>query len=145
MIRVLSDIDGLAEELEALVEEGQASVARTMNFVVRSTAQRARNKIRSGPKTGRTYGSHQASAPGEAPADWTGYLASSISHTEITDNISSEAEVTVDATYADTLEFGGFNESGRYVEPRPFLYPSFMEALAEGEKVFDRELRKMAG
>jgi len=143
MISIRSDIETLDEEIAELIDEGTAAVARTMNFVVRSGSQRMKNKIRSGPKTGRVYGGHQASAPGESPADWSGYLASSIRHTEVTDNISSEADITIDATYADTLEYGGFNESGRYVEPRPFIYGSIMEALEAGRVQFDKELRKM--
>ena len=78
--------------------------------------------ILSGDKSGHTYkhGSieHRASAPGEAPASDTGYLAS---HIQITmDKGKGEVCVIAKADYAPALEFGTSK-----MEARPFLGPAY--------------------
>jgi hypothetical protein len=62
---------GIAQRIEA-------GVARVNKKTAEQIAERARQNIMTGPKTGRVYGSHQASAPGESPANETGDLAESI-------------------------------------------------------------------
>ena len=59
---------------------------------------------------------HQASAPGEAPALDTGFLANSLT-AEVTGPAS--AIVYTNAEYAQELEFGG-----SHLAPRPFLQPA---------------------
>lgn len=59
--------------------------------------------IMTGPKTGRMYGSHQASAPGEPPANKTGRLVNSSSYKL---RGSYQMEVGEDASYAGFLENG---------------------------------------
>jgi hypothetical protein len=86
---------------------------------------RAQQRIEDPPKTGRIYTHgpqplpHQASAPGEAPANWTGRLRESFSYTE-----SGELEATVHIAepYAADLELG----TTRYA-PRPFVTPTIDE------------------
>lgn len=80
---------------------------------------RAQESILSGPKTGRIYGNHQASAPGEAPADWTGELVAS----GFTRYNRSKlfGEVVFSAPYARALEFGT-----ERMEPRPYIRPAVM-------------------
>jgi HK97 gp10 family phage protein len=78
--------------------------------------------ILSGDKSGvvTKHGSvvHQASAPGEAPASDTGYLAS---HIQITmDKGKSEVCVIAKADYAPALEFGTL-----HMAARPFLSPAY--------------------
>lgn len=70
-----------------------------------------------GEKTGRMYGKHRASAPGEAPASDTGYLVNSI-RTRY-DVVALTGTVVVGAEYGRFLEFGTQN-----MEPRPFLRPA---------------------
>ncbi|TXH55056.1 MAG: hypothetical protein E6Q97_09620 [Desulfurellales bacterium] len=145
----LENFDALMQELLELPERANASIARTLNFVAQSTAQRAKGKIRSGRKSGHVYYfdgvRHQASAPGEAPANLSGSLAASITFTKITDNIQSGATAGSDLSYAATLEFGGYTTfRGRnvYVEPRPFLLPSFEEAIQQADIVLKREFER---
>lgn len=154
-MRFALDIRGFAElmqELADLPEKANASIARTMNAVAQSTAQRARIKIRTGTRSGHVYltegGVHQASAPGEPPANLSGALAGSIRSTRMTDRPGSFATAGSDLAYAQVLEFGGFSDfNGKpvYVEPRPFLVPSFEEAIvgveARLKKEFERSLR----
>lgn len=77
--------------------------------------------ILKGPKTGRVYTrrgiEHQASAPGEAPANDTGRLAQSGKTFYHSDNLIGRVVFTTD--YAEFLELGTQN-----MEPRPYLRPA---------------------
>jgi hypothetical protein len=67
---------------------------------------------------GKAAKQHQASAPGESPANETDNLADSI-HTVVTGELS--AETVVGAAYGLPLEEG--TDDGR-LEPRPFIEPA---------------------
>jgi hypothetical protein len=146
------DIRGFSElmaELADLPDRANASIARTMNFVAQSTAQRAKTKIKTGGRSGYVYEvngrMHQASAPGESPADLSGTLAASIGFTKMTDRPGSFATAGSDLSYATTLEFGGFSKfDGKvvYVEPRPFLLPAFEEAIQQAGTVLKAEFER---
>lgn len=145
----ITGFDELMEELLALPEKANASLARTLNFVAQSTATRAKNRIRSGSRSGHVYflegKLHQASAPGEPPANLSGALANSIKFTKITNNPMSGATAGSDLAYAATLEHGGFASfEGEvvYVDPRPFLLPSFEEAIQRADVVLKREFER---
>lgn len=74
-----------------------------------------------GPKSGRVYGTHQASAPGESPAIDTAELYES--GKVVVDKISrtqAVADVVFDADHAKYMEFGTID-----IEPRPYLGPAF--------------------
>ena len=91
-----------------------AEIRPTVSQVVRKTAHDIEADVKAemrDEKHGRTYGTHQASAPGEAPAVDTGLLINSIQVEEVTDLTSS---VGTPVEYAATLEFG----SSR-IAPRP--------------------------
>ena len=80
-----------------------------------------------GPKTGRVYLrdgiAHQASSPGEAPANDTGTLASSIQPDYAVDTTDrKETNVTARAEYAGFLE-----EGTTRMEKRPFMKRAFDE------------------
>lgn len=116
-----------------------ARVVKKATFDVEATAKTA---IKTGPKTGRVYGrvaqkgsrnakgrfrkagrySHQASAPGEAPASDTGFLANSIFSVFSGDKM--EGEVIAGIEYAEYLE-EDMN--------RPFLRPA-LESVEPGFK-----------
>jgi len=80
---------------------------------------RAKVSILSGAKTGRIYGIHQASAPGEAPANEIGNLAAGIAvapgPAPLSRIIASNAE------YSERLEMGSPEGT---IAPRPFLGPA---------------------
>ena len=81
-----------------------------------------------GQKSGRMYGAHQASAPGESPAIDTSNLANSIG----TEAMGGASHMVYAGTeYALSLEFG----SPR-VAPRPFLGP----AASQEEPEFLRDM-----
>lgn len=134
-----------------LLEPLAGALAGEAGEIVETTArvieESARQAILSPPKTGRVYRSrtkpspHQASAPGEAPADWTGELQRSLT-TERTGRLA--AVVKVAARHGARLELGG-----RGVAPRPFLRPAAEAARPEFESAMrelaDRARRKVGG
>ena len=71
--------------------------------------------------SGRVYGKHKASAPGETPAVDTGVLVNSIK-TELVSSSDSEAWVQVGTgvEYAEWLEFGTSKMAAR-----PFMRPAY--------------------
>lgn len=69
------------------------------------------------PKTGKMYGRHQASAPGEPPAIDTGTLQGSGGFRKIG---PLKYEVYFSVKYARDLELGTRN-----IAPRPFVAPAF--------------------
>ena len=75
------------------------------------------------PKTGRFYGKHQASAPGEAPANRTGRLAKSA---DFIVRGTSQLEVGEKAPYAKFLE-----EGTKKMEPRPHVARTRQERSKE--------------
>jgi hypothetical protein len=73
-------------------------------------------------KSGAMYGSHQASAPGEAPANWHGKLLETIQN-----EVLGPAEVSVNVGshetqyFVDYLEFGS---AGGKIAARPMVQPA---------------------
>ena len=108
------------------------------------------------PKTGRIYRrriyrrrgvEHQASAPGEPPAVWTGRLAGSARSDSGGDNVVTEYDrnqfvgrLTFATYYAAFLEFGT-----QTMEPRPFLRPAVTNTRGEVEGYIDEEVRAVLG
>lgn len=114
--------------LQSNVGAVTAQIEKRAGELVRRTAFGIEAKIKlsmSDSKSGRMYGSHQASAPSEAPAIDTGFLVNSI-QTEA-DGLS--AAVGTNAEYALPLEFGTHR-----MQPRPFFGPAFEAAKPEFEK-----------
>jgi HK97 gp10 family phage protein len=91
------------------------------------------------PKTGRIYRrrgvEHQASAPGEAPASDTGFLASSI--TTKYDASKLSGQVVVGAAYGPHLEYGT-----QTMEPRPFLRPAIANRRKETLRIIRDEVAR---
>lgn len=94
-------------------------------------AEEMKKSIASGTKSGRRYGSHTASAPGQAPANWTGKLLSSIR----VQKTKGVAFVSVTAKYAEFLEFGTSK-----MRPRPFIIPAFLKT----KKMILERLKRIA-
>jgi hypothetical protein len=121
----------------------------------------ARKKIMGPPKTGRVYGAeadvqafikgnakqkkaagkkvHQASAPGEAPANDLGNLQRSINIIAGKPGVVTEASVTANAEYASWLENGTLDGK---IAPRPFLTPSMVESAQECSELLRLEITK---
>jgi hypothetical protein len=82
----------------SLRKRGSAHVKKT----AREIETQAKIAIMTGPKSGIIYGTHQASAPGEAPAADTGYLTSSIQTEDVGE---MQSRVNVGAEYGAILEY----------------------------------------
>jgi hypothetical protein len=133
-LTITADVSGLAGL--------GASVHRQLVAVLDSAAQEvlthAADSITGGSKTGRIYGEHQSSAPGEAPANDEGVLAGSMFIERTSDLVR---HVIAPAEYAAALEFGTLD--GR-IAPRPFLGPA-LEAVKPGFVADVAEVVKRAG
>jgi HK97 gp10 family phage protein len=112
----------LKGKVKKAVEDGLFAVAL-------SAQSEAKRSIVKGPKTGRIYkrgkGFHRASAPGQPPANDTGFLASSIFAEPIKGEVATKIEAR--APYAVHLEFGTAK-----MAPRPFIRPAGDKAAAQG-------------
>lgn len=96
---------------------------------------KAKQLILSGPKTGKVYGSHRASAPGEPPANETGRLVQSI-RWEFTGSRLA-IRVVAGTVYASYLEFGTSK-----MAPRPFLRRAITETEEQGTRLINAEIVK---
>lgn len=106
-------------------------------------------RILNPPKTGRLYKRgknrvHQASAPGESPANDTGNLARNI--TTVYDTPRLEGTVNVGTNYGRRLEYGyvGVDTLGRTYEvlPRPFARPALQDKTREIRQGIIDEINK---
>jgi hypothetical protein len=78
-------------------------------------------RLMTGPKSGKMYGTHQASAPGEAPAVDISALINTVVHRKVGKHLWKVFAGGASAGYAARLEFG----SAR-VRARPFMRPAVM-------------------
>lgn len=130
------NVDGIPE-LQAALADMSDEVAEQVGLVVMQTAAEieagVKLRIAGGKSTGRIYrrGSvtHQASAPGEAPASDTGVLLNSIYH-ERTSPLTAIAGSRL--AYAAHLEFGTRNIGRR---------PAWMPEVLEAQKTFPSDIR----
>lgn len=121
----------LEQGLRLAVMRGVATVAN----VVRNEAI---DSIISGPKTGAVYTrrgvTHQASAPGEPPANDLGNLQNSIT-VRLFPNILA-ATVNSAAAYSAALEFGTVR-----MEPRPYMRRALMKHIPTLNRVIAAEVK----
>ena len=115
-----AELTKIINQAENLVYDGSAYMAEEM-----------KKNIASGAKSGRKYGNHTSSAPGQSPANWTGELLRSIK----VQKIKGMAYVFVTAKYAEFLEFGTSK-----MRPRPFIIPAFLKT----KKMIQDKLKRIA-
>jgi phage gpG-like protein len=118
---------------EKELEKAIVATALTVNGDIKKSIQQ-------GPKTGAVYqrGSrtHQASAPGEAPATDTGFLVSSITFTQ---------PETLTAIVASRLPYAYWLEYGtRAMQPRPSWRPAVEKNTELFQRLVDAALRRAA-
>lgn len=128
-------LSSLPGAVQTAIQQGLLAVA----MVARNDAVR---RVQQGPKTGRVYQlsnpkrTHQASAPGEAPATDLGHLVASIA-AEPAPEIGG-AILVARAKYAAHLEYGT-----RRIEPRPFLRPAADVAKEQGPRIMDAYMKRV--
>lgn len=130
------------EAIKKRIEKGaEAGLTKAGEIV----AAEAISKIKSPPKTGRIYIKynpfriHQASAPGEPPANDLGFLAANI-HPQPTKKEGGALVKRINsaADYSAPLEFGTDR-----IAPRPFMRPSLLEKKSEIEQAIAEEIAKV--
>lgn len=107
--------------IPAINAEKDANTVQAVRLTTMGINSRARLMMAE-PKTGRVYGNHQASAPGEAPAIDTGLLTNSLQEAYENDGMTGYAYTNT--AYAPDLEYG--HPDGT-VAPRPFMQPAARE------------------
>lgn len=105
------------------IEEIAKKVASEVPKQMASRAYRASNELRnsalsvlSGQRSGRMYGGHQASAPGEAPATWSGTFRRSWQTKTYAGSTHFKSSIETGVGYANWLENG---TPGGQMAPRP--------------------------
>lgn len=128
------------KRLKQKIPDALRDAIREIAFDIRIKAMEL---ITSGPKTGTTYKrksvSHQASAPGEAPASDTGDLLSHITvaaHGRYTD-------VGTEKLHGLYLEGGTKVKDVERIAPRPFLAPALEEHSGRIEAALVEHLRRI--
>ncbi len=110
-------VDGL-KELNAKLKNMAAETGNAMTKALMASGYVLETAVKTDmaqPKSGRRYGKHQASAPGESPAMDTGVLAASV----MTEADGDGVLVGTNSEYAEPLEFGTAR-----MRARPFMQPA---------------------
>jgi HK97 gp10 family phage protein len=115
-----AELTKIINQAENLVHDGSVYMAEEM-----------KKSISSGAKSGKKYGNHTSSAPGQSPANWTGKLLKSIK----VQKSKGIAFVYITAKYAEFLEFGTSK-----MRPRPFIIPAFIKT----KKMIQDKLKRIA-
>lgn len=124
----LQGLQQLLSKLEQVEGASDTIVLETIMDLVTDTHTFAIAGIQGGPKSGRTYGNHTASAPGQYPASDTGRLAGSV-RMELPQQGNVTGRVGTAVAYGPMLEFGTSRMAAR-----PWLLPSFERAKIGVEK-----------
>lgn len=122
---------------QAVLAKAHAGTNRGLARWITEVERRAVELIMSPPKSGRVYRrrgvSHQASAPGEAPANDLGRLVNSRTKELFPEDL--RARLTFRTEYAAYLEFGT-----RKMEPRPYANRALRESKDAGLGMVREEL-----
>lgn len=151
MIKFITQWFGLdtmmKEEFEACRRPAEIAITKATLYFERRVKQKLGPA--GGPRTGRVYIirgiEHQASAPGEPPASFSGDLRKSITHTPVYwvgDN--AQAEISVGAPYGRILEYGGVTSHGVRILARPYISATWLEEEEHIQSILDHAMRKHA-
>lgn len=143
-------VDGVIAEVKGAAPEAVLRAALILEGAIK--------QILLTPGTGRLYGKHRASAPGDPPAPDMGQLQRSITHEVVND---TTVRVGTPLKYADALEYGSLRRGGKThpragrgalgarlgaIAPRPFMRPARASVKDEmGEGIVTTLRRKVRG
>lgn len=121
--------------VEMLDRNTDVALSMAHKEIGQDTRREIRRLIRTGPKTGITYGSHHASAPDESPAEDTGNLSRSVGY-----RTRGAIQVTVGdrAPYGVHLEFGTKN-----MAPRPHVERAVMNKAKDTRMSYIKHTNRM--
>ena len=124
---------GFSIDLQSIPQKVVASIeAELPSRAVRATNAliNAKNEVLSGARSGRSYGGHVASAPGEPPANWSGQLRDT--RWRQIDDAHCPA-IESDTWYAMLLENG---TPGGQMAPRPFKDAILQKSIPEVTDIY---------
>lgn len=129
-----------AERIFTLATKANIGAMKKAAFVVEADVKKHFTLLGSG----RTYGRHIASKPGEPPAVDTGVLRASvmsevrIKGSEVTGKVGPDIEYIKGKTEAGTdVEYGFYLELGTSkMQPRPFLRPALKRQQKNIKRIF---------
>ena len=131
-------------EFEAKINRQSVDVLKNLKAAVRVAGNETRNEAvisilqnpRSGPQVRRYNPTRtiRISAPGDAPAGDTGFLANNIHLVMDGDGMGADIESRAD--YSAALEFGTLN-----MPARPFLQPALEKGMAKYERMFAKAVK----
>ncbi len=144
MVSVTVDMTGLdlVEQFARAPGEIEAALQKGLTAIAFEAQNEARRLVLKGPKTGRIYQrgstSHQASAPGEAPANAFGSLVQSI--------LAEAGPRTLETTVGSRLVYALHLELGtRAMAARPFLAPAARAMGRRGPAILDAFVKPVMG
>jgi hypothetical protein len=120
--RVTANVKGLQEQ--------RARVRQRLARAVVDTAEAVLSRVgvsMQEPKSGKVYGTHQASAPGEAPAIETRELLESGKVEPVSER---QADIVFTSDHALPMEYGA---PAAGIAPRPFLGPALLAEVEDFE------------
>lgn len=124
-------------KLRAIKDKGgKEAVRRALGTLAYLLEAEAKKQLE-GSRSGRIYGEHQASAPGEAPATLTGNLKNTIVAEPEGDG-TKRWVVAVGAEQGAGLEFGT-----QKIAPRPFMRPAAGIVQDAMGKIFEDEFNSL--
>jgi len=141
-IRIDMSYNNLAKLAKALPDETDKIVQETADALRTEMIESMQE-----PKSGRSYGAHVASAPGEAPAVDSGNLSGNTNKSSSNKAISVEkikiahAKLTVNTDYGAALEYGSRRKRGGVLRSRPFVRPAVKKIFPE----FINQLKNLEG
>jgi HK97 gp10 family phage protein len=136
----ITGTDEVAKALKAYGKRAEDEIAKAVTATALQVDGDIKKAIQRGAKSGRVYvrrgKSHQASAPGQAPATDTGSLVSSIKFKQVT---RLTAEVESRLAYAAFLEFGT-----QRMAARPAWVPAIEKARPDFARRVSDAIRRAA-
>ncbi len=151
-------LDGLGEELMREIRPRMEVALMKGGLMLEGAIKR---KLTGGGRTGRIYKVsktgelHVASAPGEPPAKLLGHLGGSVGHSdpvwgpvwEVSMDVGpglgakpKDGSADPGDAYARRMEFGGADNRGIMILPRPYMEPSVREEEPKIQAVWERML-----
>ena len=137
----VQNTQAVADALRKYGKDAEREIGRAIDKMGLAVTSDVKRKIQRGPKTGEIYNrrgkQHRASAPGEAPATDTGFLANRSIYTSKINSLT--VEIGSRSSYAGYLEFGTMK-----IAPRPSWQPAIEENRAKFNGWIEDALRKAA-